>query len=65
MKKIKLEVIDWEHTCDDGCCTSWGTDVKINGEKVVVKGDDNYIGDILSSVLEHLGYEVDFTGTYS
>ena len=65
MEKIKLEVIDWEHTCHDGCCYSSGTDVKINGEKVVVKGDDNYIGDILASVLEHLGYEVDFTGTYS
>lgn len=63
MEKIKLEVIDWEHTCDDGCCTSWGTDVKINGEKVVtIEGDD--IADTLVSIIERLGYKVDLTRTY-
>lgn len=63
MEKIKLEVIDWEHTCDDGCCYSWGTDVKINGEKVVtIEGDD--IADTLVSIIERLGYKVDLTRTY-
>ena len=64
MEKIKLEVIDWEHTCDDGCCTSWGTDVKINGEKVVtIEGDD--IADTLVSIIERLVYKIDLTRTYS
>jgi hypothetical protein len=30
--KIELEVYD--HTCADGCCTTYGYDVFVDGEKV-------------------------------
>ena len=33
-KQIYIELNDYEHTCADGCCTTFGYDVYINGEKI-------------------------------
>ncbi len=31
---MRIELVDYEHTCDDGCCTTYGYDVYVNGEKI-------------------------------
>ena len=59
-KSILLNVKEWSHTCGDGCCYTWGTDVFINNENIT-NGDCNNIDYILKDVLEHFGYEVIFS----
>jgi hypothetical protein len=54
-KKIKIKLSDWEHTCGDGCCTTFGTDVFIDGIKVS-QGDYYKLDLILDEVLRHLGF---------
>lgn len=54
---LKLKINTWNHTCGDGCCTTWGTDVFINNE-LVSNGDYDDIRVILEEVLIKLGYEV-------
>lgn len=58
MKKIKIELEDWEHTCGDGCCYTSGTDVFVDGEKLEEQYADTP-ENILRSVLEKLGYQVE------
>jgi len=55
--KLIIELEDWDHTCGDGCCYTWGVDIKVNGVKL--KHNDDSIQSILQSVLEHLGYTVE------
>ena len=31
---MRIELVDYEHTCADGCCTTYGYDVYVNGEKI-------------------------------
>lgn len=61
-KKITIELHDWEHTCSDGCCTAYGTEITINGESIYGYTQDT--GQILQIVLEKLGYEVEIIETY-
>lgn len=68
MKKPKLyiELIEWDSTCGDGCCTNYGTSIKLNGEEVEHYDEDQvinaYVGSdvevALKSVLKKLGFEV-------
>ena len=61
-KIIKIELKDWDHTCDDGCCYSWGTSITIDG--IEIDGGDfsssNDVMNGLEPVLKHLGYDVIF-----
>jgi len=57
MKDIKIKTKSWDHVCGDGCCTSYGTDVWINGEKVS-QGEFDSIDEILREVLEYLEFNV-------
>lgn len=59
--EVKLKY--WDHTCGDGCCTSSGTDVFIDGVRVS-QGDNENIEIILSDVLKHLGYDVKIETEY-
>ena len=55
---LNIEFEDWEHTCGDGCCYTYGTDIYLNGEKL----DEQYAEDsknALKVVLEKLGYKVE------
>jgi hypothetical protein len=56
--KVKIKTESWDHTCGDGCCHSYGTDIYINDKKVS-QGDYNCIDLILQEVLESLGYEIE------
>ena len=68
MKKLKITFEDWDYTCGDGCCTSYGTYISLNGERLehpnLEVHDNSYVGmDIensLEAVLKKLGYEVEF-----
>ena len=50
-----IELIDWSHTCDDGCCSSYGVDVIVNGKLVTQHGND--IEEAISSILKNLNVE--------
>jgi N-acetyl-anhydromuramyl-L-alanine amidase AmpD len=58
MEKLTIELQDWDHTCGDGCCTTYGTDIYLNGEKLEEQYADNSTN-ALKAVLEKLGYEVE------
>ena len=34
MKKLDIELKDWEHNCGDGCCYTYGTDIYLNGQRL-------------------------------
>lgn len=59
MKKLKIEIYRWWANCADGCCTTCGTDTKVNG--VIVSEDD----DPLYDILKHLGYEAEIIKNYN
>lgn len=61
IKKIKIEFIEYENTCADGCCTSYHTLVKMNGATIC---DDDGTYSVLKKILTHLGYDAEVTGTY-
>jgi hypothetical protein len=54
---LNIKLQSWDHTCSDGCCSSWGTNVFINDE-IVSNGDYDDIRLILKEVLTELGYNV-------
>ena len=62
MKKLNIKLIHWVHNCSDGCCTDYGTDTIVNGEKMPLINQD--AATILEMVLEHLGYEVEVNEEY-
>jgi hypothetical protein len=62
-KKLKIELNEYCHECGDGCCTNYGTIVKVNGEEMPYHNQDT--STILEQVLQHLGYEVEIIQTYN
>lgn len=57
-EKILIEFEDWTHECGDKCCFTYGTDIFVNGEKIENE-DATSVEQALSTVLIHLGYEVE------
>lgn len=55
MKPVKIELIEYQHTCGDGCCLDYGTIVKVDGVECPYRNQD--VGTILEQVLRQLGYE--------
>lgn len=55
--ELTITYENWSHTCGDGCCYTWGTDVFINGNKVS-SGDFDSISVVLEDVLKYLGYKI-------
>jgi len=56
-EKIKIELIDYDYDCADGCCTYYGTTTKVNGVELECHNQDT--ATIVKQILEHLGYEVE------
>lgn len=73
MNKVKITLEEWDYTCGDGCCTSYGTKMYLNGKELEHPNpevyDNSYVGDdvttALLAVLKELGYEVEIDLTYS
>ncbi len=57
VKLIRITLEDYHHTCGDGCCDLYGTNLTVNGEELYSDGSTNY--GALLAVLQHLGYEVE------
>ena len=65
---VSIELKDWDYECADGCCTSFGTKLLLNGKELEHPNeeilDNSYVGcDVqtaLHAVLKELGYEVTF-----
>ena len=54
-KKLLIELEDWDHTCGDECCYTYGTTIYINGEQI--EDEDGYDkSQLLTAVLNKLGY---------
>lgn len=56
-EKLVIELEDWDHTCGDGCCYTWGVTIKVNG--IELEQDGSSVQSALKGVLEYLGYEVE------
>jgi hypothetical protein len=65
---VLIEFKEWDYTCADGCCTSFGTKLLLNGKELEHPNkeikDNNYVGDdtqtAIHAILKELGYEVKF-----
>jgi hypothetical protein len=68
MQRISIHFDEWDYTCGDGCCTTFGTRLIMNGKELehpdASVEDNSYVGDdiqtTLRAVLKELGYEVEF-----
>ena len=65
--KLKITVSDWDYTCGDGCCYEWGTDIKVNGEKIEggLFASSNDIMNGIAAILDHLKIEYTIDHEYS
>ncbi len=61
-QKLKIDMQEYYNTCGDGCCTDYGTIIKVNGVELPSHNQDAYT--ILKNVLEFLGYEVEINETF-
>lgn len=54
-EELLIELEDWNHTCGDGCCYTYGVNIYINGE--VIEDQDGFNNhQLLTAVLNKLGY---------
>lgn len=53
--EVLIELEDWNHTCGDGCCYTYGTNIYINGEQIEDEDGTNP-HQLLKAVLTKLGY---------
>ena len=58
-KKLNILFTEYNHTCGDGCCLSYGTITTINSIELPFHNQDAET--IVRQILEHLGYEVETT----
>lgn len=61
-EKLNIDFKAWSYRCADGCCEEGGETLFLNGEELTDYGDD--VTNALRSVLEKLGYEVEFNWDY-
>lgn len=63
MKKVKIVLDEWDSTCGDGCCDTYGTTIYVDG--VELDSSEQRSSVILEKVLEYLGYDVKVEETYN
>jgi len=61
--KLLIEFNEYCTTCGDGCCTNYGTVVKVNGVEMPFHNQDTRT--VVEEILQHLGYEVEIIETYN
>ena len=57
MENHTITFEDWDHTCGDGCCYSWGTTVYFDGVKIGELHDLG-AGEIIRLAFEKIGVKV-------
>ncbi len=55
---LEIDLIDWNHTCGDGCCYTYGQDITLNSEKLDEQNAEDS-KNALTAVLTKLGYNVE------
>jgi hypothetical protein len=54
-EELLIELEEWDHTCNDGCCYTCGTNIYVNGEQLEDQ-DGTSQSQLLKAVLNKLGY---------
>ena len=54
-EELLIELEEWDTTCNDGCCYTYGTNIYINGEQLENE-DGTSQSQLLTVVLNKLGY---------
>jgi hypothetical protein len=54
-EELLIELEEWNHTCGDGCCYTYGVDIFVNGEQIKDEDGTNP-HQLLTAVLNKLGY---------
>lgn len=62
MRKIKIELHDYSHDCEDVCCTDCVTIVDVDGIEMPYRYQDTFT--ILDQVLNPVGYDVEVVETF-
>jgi len=57
MKKIKIQLDEYNAHCSDGCCLNYGTVTTVDGVELPLHNQD--APTMIVQILEHLGYEVE------
>jgi len=59
----KVEIREWSHTCGDGCCHTYGTELYVDGN-LVTDNDVSNPSRLAEELLKHFGIEAEVTHTY-
>ena len=54
-EELLIELEEWDHTCGDGCCYTYGVNIFVNGEQIEDEDGSNP-HQLLTAVLNKLGY---------
>jgi hypothetical protein len=54
-EELLIELKEWDHTCGDGCCYTYGVDIFVNGEQIENEDGTNS-HQLITAVLTKLGY---------
>ena len=54
-EELLIELEEWDHTCNDGCCYTYGVNIYINGEQIEDEDGTSH-SQLLTAVLNKLGY---------
>ena len=54
-EELLIELEEWDHTCGDGCCYTYGVNIFVNGEQIEDEDGSNP-HQLLKAVLTKLGY---------
>jgi hypothetical protein len=55
-EELLIELEEWDHRCNDGCCYTYGVNIYINGEQIEDEDGTNP-HQLLTAVLNKLGYK--------
>ena len=55
-EELLIELEEWDHTCNDGCCYDYGVNIFVNGEQIEDEDGSNP-HQLLKAVLNKLGYK--------
>lgn len=62
---LDITIKEWDYTCGDGCCTSWGKDIYINDQKLEIEDSDPSERTVIEEILKYLGFtDLKITYTY-
>ncbi len=64
MSKVKIELINWDYKCADGCCTDYGTKIIVNGVEAENSYEGGSVYQSLEFTLKQLGFDVEINESH-